>query len=58
MTGESEKVGLKINQDKTKLLRYRMKCEQRLIKIGDHEFEEIDKCKYYGCNRWRQENRN
>lgn len=39
-------VKLKINQNNTKLLRYRKVCEHRIIKIGEYEFEEVDKFKY------------
>lgn len=45
---EGREMGLRINQDKTKIVRYGKKFEPKNIRIGQYEFEEVDKFKYLG----------
>lgn len=45
---EGEKVGLKLNANKTKIMRYGKQTQGEKIKIGGIEFEEVDKYKYLG----------
>ena len=45
---EGKKIGLEINEDKTKIMRIGKKLETREIKIGQYNFEEVDKFKYLG----------
>ncbi|KAI4460412.1 reverse transcriptase (rna-dependent dna polymerase) [Holotrichia oblita] len=46
---EGEKVGLKINENKTKLMRVGGKRkEDKSIKMGNFKFDEVDKFRYLG----------
>lgn len=45
---EGKKIGLKINDSKTKIMRLGKELGNKKIKIGSHEFEQVDKFRYLG----------
>lgn len=45
---EGNKIGLQINESKTKMMRCGKKKGENKIKIGEHEFIEVDKYNYLG----------
>lgn len=45
---EGKKLRLKLNEDKTKIMRFGKQLVNNMIKIGEYRFEEVDKYKYLG----------
>lgn len=45
---KGEEMGLIINQEKSKIMRFDRKFENKKIKIGVHAFEEVEKFRYLG----------
>jgi len=48
MATEGAKMGLKINEEKTKIMRIDKECKGKKIRIGGYTFEEVEKFKYLG----------
>lgn len=45
---EGKEIGLRLNEDKTKIMRFGRKVESGAVKIGEHTFEEVETFKYLG----------
>lgn len=48
LIAEGKKMGLKINENKTKMMRPDKECTNGRIQLGEYIFEEVDKFKYLG----------
>lgn len=50
---ELRQIGLKINDDETKVIRFDKKSETRKTKIGDHEFDKAERFEYLNSDiKW------